>query len=135
MPYEVRVVREPYRIWPPRIHNIYSGDVTTDDVVACFNETIALLDQQTRPIDVVGILEKDSSLLNARGIVFQQDLINKLTWHNKLDQIVVVDLNNVLSGVLLKTTLQVALSRPELKVSILSTMEELTAYLEKKYAR
>lgn len=134
MPYKVELVNELYRAWPPRIHNIYWGDVTTEEVISCFHETIAMLGQQTQKVDVVGVMQPDTSLANATSIIFQKDLIDEVTFHPKLDQIVIVDLNNVMTGVFLKRVLQVALSRPDLKVTILGSMDELSQYLQRKYS-
>jgi len=133
MPYAVQLITLPSN-WPPRIHNIYKGDVTTDDVVSCFHETIELLNKQTSKVDIVGIFEVDASLFNARGILFQKKLIDQVTLHPNLDQIILVDLNNVMTGDFLKRTLQAALSRPDLKVSILGSLAELEEFLSKKYA-
>lgn len=134
MPYQALLYHEMYRAWPPRIHNIYTGDVTTDEIAECFKETAALLDQQPSKVDLIGILQPNVSLQNAAGIVFRKDLINTITFHKNVDQIIIVDLNHVLTGIFLKSVLQTSLSRPELKVSILGSMDELNTYLQKKYS-
>jgi len=134
MPFEVKLVREKYPTWPPRIHTTYRGNVTTDEVVACINSTISLLDQRTEPLDLVGIFEQDTNMSNAKGVLFQKPLLDQLTWHDNLDQIVIVDLNKMINGDFLKHSLQTMLSKPELKISIFSSMDELDAYLANKYA-
>lgn len=128
------MVTELYRAWPKRIHNHYHGDLTAEEIVKCIEETISVLDQQFVKTDVVGILEHDCTLRNATGILFEAEVINRLAQHPQLDQIMVVDLNQVLTGAFLRRVLQVALSRPTLKVSIFGSMEELNAYLQVKYA-
>lgn len=133
MPVEVRLMKEVEPGWPPIIYNIYSGSVTTDEVVSCVNQSLALLDQQTNLVDIVGIFEQETNMLNAKGVIFQKPLLDQLTWHEKLDQVIIVDLNGIIGGDFTKKTLQTFLSKPELKISILSSMDELHEYLMKKY--
>jgi len=133
MPYEVRLIKESTKSWPARIHNIYTGNVTTDDVVGCVNSSIRLLDQQDEPIDIIGIFEKDSNFLNAKGVLFQKPLMEQLTWHQKLNELILVDLNMVITGDFTKKSLQTFLSRPELKISIVGSMEVLDAFLTQRY--
>lgn len=134
MPYEVRLISEPDKGWPPRIQNTFSGSITTDEVVASINVTLNLLDQQSRPTDLIAIFEEGSSMFGAKGVVFQKELIDQLTWHSNLDQIIAIDLNTGLYGSFLKTLLQSAVNQAALKVSTLPNLEELTAYLTKKYS-
>ena len=132
MPYEAQLIVEP-KTWPPYIRNTFSGKVTTEEVIASINVTLNLLDKQDRPTDLVAIFEDGCSLFNAKGILFQKDLIEQLTWHSNLDQIIAADLNQVLNGSFLQTLLQAAMNQPALKVSIFGSMEELNAYMKKKY--
>lgn len=134
MPIEVRLIQEEGKHWPPRIHNTYSGNVTTDEFITCANETINLLDQQEVQVDVVGIFNQDTNMSNAKGVLFQKPLLDQLTWHDKLDQIMIVDLNHIISGDFPKRSLQTMLSKPELKISIFGSMVELEAYMANKYS-
>jgi len=136
MPYEVRLIKEPEnKGWVPYIQNTFTGSITTEEVVASINVTLNLLDQQTSPIDLVAIFEEGSSMFGAKGIVFQKELIDQLTWHSMLDQIIAVDVNTSIYGSFIKALLQTASNQYALKVTAMPTMAELHAYLDKKYAR
>jgi hypothetical protein len=134
MPYTVELIHDTEKDWPPRIQNTFSEFITTEEVIESIQESVKILDKQSTPIDVIAVFEKGSSMLGAKGILFQGRLIDQFTWHPKLDQIVAVELNRGLYGSFIKTLLQAAKSRPGLKVTVFGTLAELDKYLNVKYS-
>jgi len=134
MPYEVRLVTEPGEGWPPRIVNTFTGKITTEEIISSIRLTLNLLDKQSQPTDLVAIFKDGASMLQAKGILFQKELIDQLTWHSMLDQIMAVDLNQAPYGSFLKMLLDAAVNQPALKVSLFTSMAEFEDYLTKKYA-
>lgn len=130
----VELIYETEKGRPPRVQNTFSGQVTTEEVVSSIHDTVEILNQQSEPIDVIAIFEEGSSMLSAKGILGQARIIDQLTWHPKLDQVIAVELNKGLYGSFIKTLLNAAKNQPGLKVTVFGTMRELDQYLTKKYA-
>lgn len=135
MPLAVELIFETEKGRPPRVQNTFSGQVSTDEVIQSITDTVEILNQQKSPIDVIAIFEEGSSMLSAKGILMKPSVIDKLTWHPMLDQIVAVELNRGLYGSFIKTLLNAAKNQPGLKVTVFGTMRELDTYLTKKYAQ